>query len=744
MNDFGAGRVIQTRHTVTSGGAELDKYTFEWDRDGNKTRRVDAHTTGVPGMVDDYTHAYDGLSRMTARTPDSGAADTFTYDATGNRTTTGYAMEGADALVHAYTKTPADSRGYDRLGNVATYNARERWYTFDAESRLTSLTEAGSRINDVFAIPGTYSVKSGTWSVTDSVLTESTSTTGRILRALPTGTTDIAFSYKSPHDAEDTTDYDPERYGLFIVRLFETGWKYAALVIEPTGPYLREWDDDTLVAERDSESAAFQADTWYDVKVAYSGTDKRDVSVYWAKRGDPMPTTTTFTGTLSTDLAEAANQKTGFGTGQIGEYSFRDVQLRDPSSTVDTVTSTYIYDAMGRRIGKTIDPGGTPITTQYIYDGDQLIEERDGSGAVIASYVYGPGIDEPIAMTRGGSTYYYHQDDQHNVVALTDNTGAVAERYTYGAFGAPSIFASDGTTPRTTSIASNAFLFTGREWDPELGSYWYRTRYYDPKAGRFLSRDTIGLWGDASNLGNPYTYTNNNPWSKLDPFGEQNAADIDAITDPNSRRDPARIRRNQAEGAFIQTDAITRDTAVTIGEYGAQEIILLPATIGTGGEVNAVTSRSFTGTLSGAWTWVKQAPGRAWKWMWETAPTTSKTRRVLPAMASTFEDAKGILWKVGRHGDMPNPRPEDLQSHHGIVSVWMQANFEKYDALEAPAILMPREPNHTATFGVFNRWRAEIARRQGVNIRSIDYSKYPPAKPGALSCEPLKAALWGR
>ena len=224
-NDFGVGRVIQTRHTVTSGGAELDKYTFEWDRDGNKTRRVDAHTTGVPGMVDDYTHAYDGLSRMTARTPDSGLADTFLYDATGNRTTTGYTLEGADAKVHAYTKTPADSRGYDRLGNVATYNARERWYTFDAQSRLTSLTEAGSRINDVFAIPGTYRLKRGTWSVTYSVLTESTSATGRILRALPTGTTDIVFSYKSPHDAEDTADYDPERYVLFSVRLFDTGWK---------------------------------------------------------------------------------------------------------------------------------------------------------------------------------------------------------------------------------------------------------------------------------------------------------------------------------------------------------------------------------------------------------------------------------------------------------------------------------------------------------------------------------------
>ena len=43
----------------------------------------------------------------------------------------------------------------------------------------------------------------------------------------------------------------------------------------------------------------------------------------------------------------------------------------------------------------------------------------------------------------------------------------------------------------------------------------------DPKLGRFTSRDTIGLWGDPNNLGNPYTYLGNNPWSGVDPYGEQ-------------------------------------------------------------------------------------------------------------------------------------------------------------------------------------------------------------------------------
>jgi RHS repeat-associated protein len=47
---------------------------------------------------------------------------------------------------------------------------------------------------------------------------------------------------------------------------------------------------------------------------------------------------------------------------------------------------------------------------------------------------------------------------------------------------------------------------------------FYRTRYLDPKVGRFTTRDTIGIWGDPANLGNGYAYVGNNPWSETDPL----------------------------------------------------------------------------------------------------------------------------------------------------------------------------------------------------------------------------------
>jgi len=38
-------------------------------------------------------------------------------------------------------------------------------------------------------------------------------------------------------------------------------------------------------------------------------------------------------------------------------------------------------------------------------------------------------------------------------------------------------------------------LSTAREYDSETGLYYYRARYYDPKAGRFITRDPISFAG---------------------------------------------------------------------------------------------------------------------------------------------------------------------------------------------------------------------------------------------------------
>lgn len=112
----------------------------------------------------------------------------------------------------------------------------------------------------------------------------------------------------------------------------------------------------------------------------------------------------------------------------------------------------YKYDAIGRRIEKNVNE----TVTKYIYSGYNLIEERDGSGNVIAKYVYEGGIDRPVKAIKGSDEYYFQQDALGNITALTDGTGAIVEQYSYDIFGAPSIKDALGAVK---SMALTPFLF---------------------------------------------------------------------------------------------------------------------------------------------------------------------------------------------------------------------------------------------------------------------------------------------
>lgn len=208
----------------------------------------------------------------------------------------------------------------------------------------------------------------------------------------------------------------------------------------------------------------------------------------------------------------------GLPTEQTIVYDYRD-QMVEFIDSLAGLTHTYSYDALGRRISRVVDsPAGGPQVTRYLYDGWQVVEERDAAGSTQATYVYGLYIDEVLTMQRFGGDFFYHADDMFNVMAVTDAAGNIVERYEYGDYGAP-VDPSNPTSPGRPSTIDNPYRFSGRRHDPETGFYYYRTRYLDPRAGRFTSRDMLGLWGDPHNLGNAYNYTGGSPYSFVDPYG---------------------------------------------------------------------------------------------------------------------------------------------------------------------------------------------------------------------------------
>jgi RHS repeat-associated protein len=127
---------------------------------------------------------------------------------------------------------------------------------------------------------------------------------------------------------------------------------------------------------------------------------------------------------------------------------------------------------------------------------------------VIASYVNGPNIDEPLSAEIRRDWIYYHADGLGSITALTSHMGNVVQKYEYDSFGNMSL---------KPHFIKQPYTYTGREFDPETGLYYYRARYYDTKAGRFISRDPIGFDGGDVNL---YVYVGNNPINWIDPDGQ--------------------------------------------------------------------------------------------------------------------------------------------------------------------------------------------------------------------------------
>lgn len=173
-------------------------------------------------------------------------------------------------------------------------------------------------------------------------------------------------------------------------------------------------------------------------------------------------------------------------------------------------TATYKYDALNRRIQKKV---GNTITNYY-YRGNQMIEERDGSNAVAATYLYGFAIDQILQMRRGNSNYYYHTNHLGSVTAITNATGDLVESYEYDPYGTVTMYDATGSTITASTIGNN-ILFTGREYDPETGLYYYRTRTMNPAMGRFMQKDPL-LYVDGL-ISVCYVY--NNPIVFTDPFG---------------------------------------------------------------------------------------------------------------------------------------------------------------------------------------------------------------------------------
>jgi RHS repeat-associated protein len=145
-----------------------------------------------------------------------------------------------------------------------------------------------------------------------------------------------------------------------------------------------------------------------------------------------------------------------------------------------------------------------------MYADEGLIAEFDGSGSQTKAYGFAPNstwTTDPLFINQGGQYYFYQNDHLGAPQKMTNASGAIGWSATYEAFG-------KGTVGADSTVTNN-LRFPGQYYDQETGLHYNWNRFYDPKTGRYITADPIGLKGGI----NLFSYVSNNPINGIDSLG---------------------------------------------------------------------------------------------------------------------------------------------------------------------------------------------------------------------------------
>lgn len=407
------------------------------------------------------TYSYDSFGRMTGLTDATGTRSA-TYDDIDNVTSITTTYTGQTALAINYTYHPDGSRK-----TMAIPSKTLTWtYNYDAGGRFTSMVSpAGTSSVTYFA---------NDWLKTRTYPNGIVSTFGYNAMGLPNafdskkGTTTLtaysAFQYDGAFNLKGYTVSVPSAtaFGGSTSYTYDIKDRVTGVTSTQSGITTRTHGFDAAGNLSPNPSGT---------AVTYNSKDQiTNTGFAYNPNGNP---TTYGTKAVTFDVE---NRMTGYGTAMTAEYR------------ADNLRSKKVAGA---------------TTTFYYYDGGIPVLETNASGTVTSTNVFGP---DGLVATKGSAVVSQIADPLGNIQFQTTTTGAISTRANYPPFGGAGSGAAYGYKGQF-----------GYRYDTETGLNYCMNRYYDPSAGRWLTRDPIGAAGGT----NIYGYVRGNPIGGVDPWGLQ-------------------------------------------------------------------------------------------------------------------------------------------------------------------------------------------------------------------------------
>ncbi|MBK8241078.1 MAG: hypothetical protein IPK74_36650 [Deltaproteobacteria bacterium] len=477
------------------------------------------------GNGDETTYAYDELGRVESVTTVDGASN-FVWDTQRTGALTSSASPDGivrDFVYDAFGRTLEDHTRVTTSGTTVDYAFTYGW---GSGERLAQVTYPRVDGETVFSTQMVYDA------------------TGRLRAIKDASNGSLIWMLRSVNPREQTTA-ESVRGGVDTTRTWDPqrGWLTAIDTVGAAGPLQAAeyaWRPDGELDSRAESLAHDQKETFqYDA-------GGRLVRADLVRDGVPKsPRTTDF------DAVGNIVSKTG-----VGSYSY------DGNGTLTSVGSTSIFHdgdgnvvAAGTRTfawsatGKVRSVTDTQGAASFRYDADGMrVERAQGtkrtisiggqryerfrSGTTTTAVTYNiEALGRVVARVERGptgfgfgltSTLYGVHDDllgSTQVLSSTAGDGTAAKTSSYDAWGRARTADEWSGWLKDSDAAAVGVGFTGHRAALDAGLIDMRGRMYDPKFGRFMSRDR--MVGDplSTQSWNGYSYVDNRPLRFVDPSG---------------------------------------------------------------------------------------------------------------------------------------------------------------------------------------------------------------------------------
>ena len=191
------------------------------------------------------------------------------------------------------------------------------------------------------------------------------------------------------------------------------------------------------------------------------------------------------------------------------EYDGLGCLRRVSQTTTNQTVQELLSDYLGNRLLQT-NADGTQVV--YVSPAYQMTLPATGAPSITKFLLDSRGAAASITTGQSNGILYFRRDHKGSTTETFGSDGNLVSRFSYNGYG----------QYRTLVGPDDVQLkYEQKEWDGDIGLYYFGARYYDPMTGRFLTPDSqLGapnyLLADVLNR---YAFELNNPINNIDPTG---------------------------------------------------------------------------------------------------------------------------------------------------------------------------------------------------------------------------------